>query len=122
VRAYIDTGCRIVTIRQTVAEDLHLSIRPTSLNIGVYAGGVTRARGTVSVTLTVDLITAEAEAVVVEDSVQLVPVIVGQSFLNRANVTLVLQTNQIRLFDKNLAELPEVDNHLERPLCGPKTR
>jgi hypothetical protein len=60
-------------------------------------------------TLTVDLITAEVEAVVVEDSIQSIPIIVGQSFLNRANVTLVLRNNQIPLFEKHLAELPEID-------------
>jgi hypothetical protein len=68
-----------------------------------------RARGTVNITLTVDLITAEVEAVVVEDSIQLIPIIVGQSFLNSANVTLVLRNNQIRLFEKHLAVLPEID-------------
>jgi hypothetical protein len=104
VRAYIDTGCSIVTTRQTVAEELRLTIHPTSLDIGGYAGGTTRARGTVYITLTVDLITAE-----VEDSIQSIPRIVGQSFLNRANVTLVQRNNQIRLFEKHLAELPEMD-------------
>jgi hypothetical protein len=84
-------------------------MHPTSLDIGGYAGGTTRARGTVYITLTIDLITAEVEAVVVEDSIQWIPIIVGQSFLNRANVTQVLRNNQIRLFEKHLAELPEID-------------
>jgi hypothetical protein len=93
VRAYIDTGCSI-----TVAEELRLTIHPTSLDIGGYAGCAA------CMTLTLDLITAE-----VEYSIQSIPIIVGQSFLNRAYVTLVLRNNQIRLFEKHLAELPEID-------------
>jgi hypothetical protein len=39
----------------------------------------------------------------------IVPLIVGQSFLNRAGVTMVLRDNQLRLFEKHLAVLPDVD-------------
>jgi hypothetical protein len=60
-------------------------------------------------TLTVDLITADVEVYIVDNEVQAVPILVGQSFLNRANVTMVLRDNQIRLFEKHLAVLPDVD-------------
>jgi hypothetical protein len=75
-----------------------------------YAGGVTPALGEAEVTLTVDLITAKVTASIVEDRVQSVPVIIGQTILNRAGVTMVLRDNQIRLFDKHLAALPGLDD------------
>jgi hypothetical protein len=63
----------------------------------------------VHITLTVDLVTAEVEAYVVDDKIQAVPIIVGQSFLNRANVTMVLRDNQVWVFENHLAVLPAVD-------------
>jgi hypothetical protein len=59
--------------------------------------------------LAVDLVTADVEAYIMDDEVQEVPIIVGQSFLNRANVTMVMKDNQVRLFEKHLAILPDVD-------------
>lgn len=41
--------------------------------------------------------------------VQSVPLIIGQTFLNGTNVTMVLRNNQIRIFDKFLAALPNVE-------------
>jgi hypothetical protein len=41
MRAYIDTGCDVITIRKTAAEELQLSIHPTSHSIRRYTGGVT---------------------------------------------------------------------------------
>ncbi|XP_068897798.1 uncharacterized protein [Tenebrio molitor] len=87
LKGYIDTGCSIVTLR-----------------------GVTPALGEAEVTLTVDLITAKVTASIVEDRVRSVPVIIGQTILNRAGVTMVLRDNQIRLFDKHLAVLPGLDD------------
>jgi hypothetical protein len=61
MRAYIHTGCNIITIRKTAAEELQLSIHPTSHSIRGYAGGITQTYGTVNVNLTVDLITAKPQ-------------------------------------------------------------
>jgi hypothetical protein len=60
-------------------------------------------------TLTVDLVTADVEGYIVDNEVQAVLIIVGRSFLNRANVTMMLRDNQIRLFEKHLGVLPDVD-------------
>jgi hypothetical protein len=102
LKGYIDTGCSIVTLRKTTAIELQLELQL----IRGYAGGVTPALGEAEVTLTVDLITAKVTASIVEDRVRSVPVIIGQTILNRAGVTMVLRDNQIRLFDKHLAVLP----------------
>jgi hypothetical protein len=116
MRAYIDTGCNVITTRKTAAEELQLSIHPTSHSIRGYAGGITRARGVVHVNLTVALVNADVEAIVVEDHVQMIPVIIGQPFINRTNVTLVVRDNQVRLFEKHLAALPEIDELPPRKL------
>jgi predicted aspartyl protease len=110
LKGYIDTGCSIVTLRKATAIELQLEQRPSTQLIRGYAGGVTPALGEAEVTLTVDLITAKVTASIVEDRVQSVPVIIGQTILNRAGVTMVLRDNQIRLFDKHLAVLPGLDD------------
>jgi hypothetical protein len=110
LKGYIDTGCSIVTLRKTTAIELQFEQRPSTQLIRGYAGGVTPALGEAEVTLTVDLITAKVTATIVEDRVQSVPVIIGQTILNRAGVTMVLRDNQIRLFDKHLAALPGLDD------------
>jgi hypothetical protein len=79
MRAYIDTGCNIITIRKTAAEEMQLSIHQTSHSIRGCAGGITQTYGTVNVNLTVDLITADVEAFVVNDDIQLIPIIIGQT-------------------------------------------
>jgi hypothetical protein len=84
-------------------------MHPTSQTIRGYGGSIIQAKGVVHFTLTVDLVTADVEAYVVDDEVQTVPVIVGQSFFNRANVTMVLRDDRIRVFENHLAVLPGVD-------------
>jgi hypothetical protein len=68
------------------------------------------------VNLTVDLVNADVEAIVVEDHVQMIPVIIGKPFINCTNVTLVARDNQVRLFEKHLAALPEIDELPPRKL------
>jgi hypothetical protein len=67
--------------------------------------------------LTVDLVTADVTVYVVANEVQTVPLIVGKSFLNRAGVTMVLRDNQLRLFEKHLAVLPDIDALPQRRLA-----
>jgi hypothetical protein len=110
LKGYIDTGCSIVTLRKATAIELQLEQRPSTQLIRGYAGGVTPALGEAEVTLTVDLITAKVTASIVEDRVQSVLVITGQTILNRVGVTMVLRDNQIRLFDNHLAALPGLDD------------
>jgi Retroviral aspartyl protease./Reverse transcriptase (RNA-dependent DNA polymerase). len=109
LRAYLDTGCSIVTIRESDAKKLSLKSNQTNQTIKGYAGGQTKALGETTVKLTVDLVTAEVMVLIVNDSVQIVPIIIGQTFLNRAGVTMVMRDKQIRLFENHLAVLPDMD-------------
>jgi hypothetical protein len=58
--------------------ELQLSIHPTSHSIRGHAGGIIRAYGTVDVALTVDIIAA-AEAIAVDEDLQLIPIIKDRS-------------------------------------------
>jgi hypothetical protein len=100
--------------------ELQLSIHRTSHSIRGHAGGIIRAYGTVDVALTVDLIIAAAEAIVVDEDLQLIPIIIGQVFLICKNVTIVIRNNQVRLFVRIIL-LPcqrLLSCHLEKSRCG----
>jgi hypothetical protein len=100
-----------------VAEELQLKLQPTMQCIRGYAGGATRASGVTDVTLTVDLVTADVTVYVVADEVQSVPIIIRQSFLDRACVTMVLRDNRVSSFEKHLAALPDIGNLPPRKLA-----
>jgi hypothetical protein len=117
MKGFIDTGSSIVTLRRTVAEELQLQTRPTTQCIRGYAGATTQAIGVAALTLTVDLVTAEVTVFVVADEIQPVSIIIGQSFLNQANVAMVLRNNEIPLFEKNLAALTDLDDLPPRKLA-----
>ncbi|XP_018319869.1 uncharacterized protein LOC108733273 isoform X1 [Agrilus planipennis] len=108
-RGYVDTGCSVVTLRQSDADKLKLTRQNSTKHIKGYGGSRVEVIGETMVTLKVDLMEADVEVLIVNDFVQSVPVIVGQSFINQTNATLVIRDNQLRLFEKHLAALPEID-------------
>ena len=57
-----------------------------------YGGGRTQVLGETTIQLEVDLAKAEVQAYVVVDRHQETHVMIGQSFLNKANVALVVKT------------------------------
>lgn len=74
-----------------------------------YGGGAVRTVGKAEVILQVDLIEAKVDVLVVDDEVQAVPVLIGQTFINKAGVTLVVMENKLRLFREDWAKLPELE-------------
>jgi hypothetical protein len=100
-----------------VAEELQIKLQPTMQYIREYAGGAIRASCVTDVTLTVDLVTAVVTVYVIADEVQSVPIIIWQSFLNRASVPMVLRDNHVRFFEKHLASLPDIDDLPPRKLA-----
>lgn len=109
VKGFIDTGCSIVTIKNRTVQELQVPSKPSRQEIRGYAGGKTRAYEETRICLAVDLVELEANAVVVDDRVQEIPVMISQSFLNDASVVMLVRDNEVRLFDKSLAALPEVE-------------
>lgn len=98
LRGYVDSGCGAVTIRQSEVDRLGLLRNPTSAWLRGFAGGTVHVNSKVSIHLTVDLASADTEALVVPDDAQNIPIIVGQPFINNKNVTVLIQGDQIRLF------------------------
>ncbi|KAJ8947235.1 hypothetical protein NQ314_008658 [Rhamnusium bicolor] len=107
---YVDTGCQVVAIRESEARQLNLVWDEASqMYVTGYAGGRARTLGTATAVVEVDLIKADTPIVVVPDELQKMAVLIGQPFINRANVVLVVKNGQLRLFDSSLAQLPEID-------------
>ncbi|KAJ8912698.1 hypothetical protein NQ315_012252 [Exocentrus adspersus] len=98
LRGYVDSGCAAVTIRETIATELNLLRKQTSVRLYGYAGGSVLVTSKVTLNLEVDLAKSQVVALVVPDHVQEVPVIIGQPFINDETVTVVVRGNQIRLF------------------------
>lgn len=109
-RAYVDNGCSVVTIRESDAIQLGLPLTKSTKTLRGYGGGFVPVLGETKANLTVDLVEAEVDMLIVDDSTQIVPVLVGQAFLNQANVTVLIKNGELRLFDSALAALPEVED------------
>lgn len=109
---YVDTGCSIVAIRLSDAKRLHLKWTKCQIIITGYGGGAAKALGKTTISLEVDLVKIRVDALIVGDNLQQVPVMIGQTFLNKGNVTLVLQDNKMRIFDSHLVNLPQMDDVL----------
>ncbi|XP_044760406.1 uncharacterized protein LOC123317860 [Coccinella septempunctata] len=112
LRGYVDSGCSVVTLRQSVVDNLKLETYTTNVRLCGYAGGSVVATSKVTLKLDVDLASATVEAIVVPDYVQNVSVLVGQPFINNENVTMVVRGNQVRLFNKNIFTF---DNIIDSP-------
>ncbi|KAJ8937624.1 hypothetical protein NQ318_003741 [Aromia moschata] len=108
-KGYVDTGCGLVTIRQSDAESLQLMYVSSKKILRGYGGSVIPVLGEANAVLEVDLIQASVEVVVVSDSVQSVPLMIGQTFINQSDVTVVIKDNRLRLFKSCLAALPEIE-------------
>lgn len=115
-KGYVDTGCSAVLVTNKLARRLKLKIEPTGVTIRGYSGGRSDALGTCEITLEVDLAVADVQALVVSDTVQEIPIIIGQTFLNSDNVVMVLKGEKMRIFNKHLATLPEVEALPERKI------
>lgn len=109
LQAYIDSGSQCVTLREEDAGRMQLELRPTDAILRGYGGGAVNPCGVARANLKVDLAEGEVDVHIVPDHMQAVPLIVGQPFLDLPGVTTVLRDGQMRLFDRTMAELPEVE-------------
>ncbi|XP_066256174.1 uncharacterized protein [Euwallacea similis] len=79
----IDTGSTAVTIKRQVAKELGLHQECSSKVLDVFGGGRVGVSGEVEVLLEVDNVERMVKALVVDDYVQEVPVIIGQEYLSQ---------------------------------------
>ncbi|KAL1489300.1 hypothetical protein ABEB36_014223 [Hypothenemus hampei] len=108
---YIDTGCTAVIIKHSVVNKLGLKVDQCCYTVDGYGNGRTVAIGKVIIDLEVDLAAEKIEAIVVDDNMQSIPILIGQTFINK-NKTLIVKNNEVRLVadgklaDNNLNNIP----------------
>ncbi|KAJ8937701.1 hypothetical protein NQ314_011757 [Rhamnusium bicolor] len=95
---YVDTGCGGVIVRKDVIDTLKLKYSQTDKIIEGYNNSVTQILGTVTVLLTVDCAEANVNVLIVENSVQTVPVLIGQEFIKK-NKILIVRNNEMRVIE-----------------------
>ncbi|KAJ8913124.1 hypothetical protein NQ315_006042 [Exocentrus adspersus] len=96
-RAYVDTGCGSVLIKEEAAQTLGLKYSPSTTVITGYGGATVSAIGEVEIDLTLDHARANVKALVTPNYVQDVPVMVGQPFLNSAEVVVLIVGGKVRI-------------------------
>ncbi|XP_044581490.1 uncharacterized protein LOC123263035 [Cotesia glomerata] len=88
---------------------MQLELHPTEVVLRGYGGGIIRPYGVVEAKLKIDLAEGNVKIHVVPNDLQNVPLIVGQPFLDLPGVTMVQRDGRLRLFDKTVAHLPEME-------------
>lgn len=110
---YVDTGCTGVILRERAVNQLKIKMKSCSNTIEGYTGH-TASIGKVIVNLMHDLAQEEVEPLVVRDELQAVPILIGQSFINK-NKTLMVKNNQMRLIsDDKLKDVELETLHLRK--------
>lgn len=101
VNGYIDY--QVVAIREREAQQLNLSGDVNQwIYVNGYGGGKVQTLCTVSAILEVDLVKAEVSLVVVLNELQTLAIVIGQPFISKANVVLVLKNGQLRLYESEM--------------------
>ncbi|KAJ8944264.1 hypothetical protein NQ314_009510 [Rhamnusium bicolor] len=95
---YVDTGCGGVIVRKDVIDTLKLKYSQTDKIIEGYNNSVTQILGTVTVLLTVDCAEANVNVLILENSVQTVPVLISQEFIKK-NKILIVRNNEMRVIE-----------------------
>lgn len=109
-RGYVDSGCSAVTIRASDVIKLGLKPEQTQVRLSGFGGGIVNVNSKVEIDLTVDLANANVTALIIPDEYQKVSLIIGQPFINHINVILVVRDTQVRLFNKNCFDFPQLES------------
>ena len=96
-RAYVDTGCGAILIKEEAAQVLGLKYFPSSMVISLYGGSSVPAIGEVEIELALDCARANVKALVTPNYVQDVPIMVGQPFLNLPEVVVLIIGEVVRI-------------------------
>lgn len=107
LQAYVDTGCAAVLLKEDEAKSLNIIYDDSDLMITGYGGSSIRVLGKAKVNLKVDQVEAEVEILIVPNNAQDIPLMVGQTFLNKTNAMLISTENTVRILkaDNDLTEV-----------------
>lgn len=112
-KSYVDSGCGAVLIRKADSETLNIEYAPcNNLSISGYGGSEIHALGEAEVSIKIDLIERRVRALIVPDDAQEVPVMIGQTFLNKPGVLTIVSGEKVRILSADdsltdLLKLPE---------------
>ncbi|XP_041976512.1 uncharacterized protein LOC121731222 [Aricia agestis] len=90
VKAYIDTGSQVNVLNQQVASALSLEIKPTSVVLKGFSGGLTTSQGEVDFQLEIDGITMQCQAHLSSINMNGVNLLIGQPIINSNGITLTI--------------------------------
>lgn len=99
---YVDFGssCTIITKNESVRLNLIINFNEKCILRG-YGDGKVTSEGSTSFELKVDEVSEEIKAVVVADSVQQVPVLIGRNFTELPNVLVIKDASKLQFLNKN---------------------
>lgn len=107
--AYLDTGAQSNIITLTSAKDLKCEIRPTDKLLKGFTGEAIPALGVVRIKMCIDGITVNDEALVTHLSMGRIQLLVGQPIINRHDIALVVQGNNVKLTECNVTTINEIE-------------
>lgn len=97
-KAYVDFGSTCITIRNSEVQAKHLKVDSSKvINISGYGGGAVATLGTTKFVLKIDNVELLVEAYVVSNSVQIVPLLVGQPFTEHPTVRVIKDSHTLDL-------------------------
>ena len=67
------------------------------------------ALGKTEINLQVDLFSANVPVIVVSHTLQTMPVLIGQTFLDSTGAVLIIRNGKLRIFNNEMTTLPEID-------------
>ncbi|WP_253302469.1 reverse transcriptase domain-containing protein [Wolbachia endosymbiont of Psylliodes chrysocephala] len=100
MKAFVDTGCSVVVIREEDAKNIGLRWTSASVTLKGYNNSISKSIGKTVVHLVVDQASDEVEVLIVPSHVQQIPVIIGQSFINGKNKLMIVKDNVVHISDK----------------------
>nr|CAI5840104.1 unnamed protein product [Callosobruchus analis] len=109
LKGFIDSGCEIVTVRESDAKLAGLSWVDSEVCLNGYGGGTSKVLGISKVNLKVDLFDSNVPVYVVPDLLQTMAILIGRSVLSNPEAITVVKNGSAWLFSTKIADIPEVD-------------
>ncbi|XP_074025626.1 uncharacterized protein [Leptinotarsa decemlineata] len=100
-KAYVDTGCGAMLIREEQARELKLKINASSVTITGYGASKVSVLGETEFTIQLDNAEANVKAFVVPNAAQEVSVVVGQPFLSLPHVVMIVAEGKVRILSSS---------------------
>ena len=105
--AYVDLGSCCTTIKKTIAEHLGCVVEPSNTVLKGFGGNKIQALGKIYTSVEWSTVKANIELIIVDDSAQDVPVIIGRNYLDREGIELVKKVGTFEI--KQMVRIMEIE-------------